>query len=498
VNPTYDLLIVGAGPIGLSTALHARRRGLRALVIDRGTVANHLLDFPTGMTFFGPRHSLELLNIPLDCDRQHASREELLSYYGRIARLAELEVHGDRCFERVDGRDGDFTAMTRTAAGQTLEYRCRKLVLATGVFGQPRRLPDILGADLPKVSYLYREPFRYLGQDVLLVGAGNSAAGAALALHHAGARVTVLDRNAAIPPVRWRWHLEDLQQLVRTGQIALIHRAALERIEDAAVWVNAAGEPRRLANDAVIVLLGYEPDVQLFDRLGIAYDPASRAPRFDVRTFETDRRGIYLAGILCAGGASDKIFVWGARHHPKAILHHITEGTPLPAVADLGVATPDHWRQFDKLDDDLDEALVLRMVPTVTGEARDDFLDVYEYATHSVDLYAETPVRAGRTADYTIGPLLGALEGWLFHRNPDGSVVYKGQRLSPGAFEILRCCDGTRRVCEIIDALAAEYDQPPDEIRGPVVRLVVSLLRAGKLTWRATPRGEPRRPSPAS
>lgn len=485
----YDLLIVGAGPIGLSTALHARQRGLRAAIVEQGTVVNHLLDFPLGMPFFTVRHSLELLGIPVDSASTHATREELLSYYARVARLAELEIHGDRRFERLDGHDGDFTAIARTRDGGTVSYRCRKLVLATGVFGTPHRLPDIPGARLPKVGYLYREPFSYVGKDVLLVGVGNSAASAALALHHAGARVTVLNRNADIPRTKWRWHLEDVQQLIQTGAIRLLHRATLERIEEHAVWVRVVELTERIANDAVIALLGYEPDTGLLERLGIAFDPASKVPRIDARTLETEVRGVYLAGIVCAGASPDKIFVWGARHHPKAIVGHICGAPPLAGVNDLGITSFDHWAQFERLTDDLDEALALRMVPVVTGELRDDLFDVYEYATRTVNLYAETRTRPELAAGATIGPVVHALDGWLLQHNDDGSVVFKGKRLSANAFEILRLCDGSRTISEIVTALAVAFDQPEDEdeVRQLVLPFVLSLLRTGKLHWRAVP-----------
>ncbi|HET9619715.1 MAG TPA: FAD-dependent oxidoreductase [Kofleriaceae bacterium] len=482
----HDILIIGAGPVGLSTALHARRRGLRAAIVDQGPVANHLLAFPIGMAFFTPRHSLELLGIPLDSPRQHATREEILSYYGRLARLAELELHAGQRFERLDGGDGDFTAIARTAGGREVHHRARKLVIATGVFGQPRRLPAIPGADHAKVTYRYREPFAYAGQRVVLVGAGNSAAGAALALHLAGARVTVLDRNPSIAPAKWRWHLEDLQQLVASGEITLLRRAGLTRIDDDTVTVDVAGEPRQLGNDAVIVQLGYAPDTALLDRVGVTVD-ATATPVIDPRTLETARRGVFLAGIVCAGTSPDRIFVWGARHHARAIVGAIAGDPPLADLADLGLTTIAHWAQFERLGDELDEALALRMVPVVTGEIADDFFDVYGYATRSANLYAQTPARVEQAGARSIGSLLGALDGWLLQRNDDGSVVYKGQRLSADAFEILRLCDGTRRIADILDALAAEYDQPADELRGPVLALLLSLLRAGKLTWRPAP-----------
>jgi thioredoxin reductase (NADPH) len=480
----FDIVIVGAGPVGLSMALHARRRGLRAVIVDKGRVANHLLEFPVGMAFFTPRYSLELQGIPLASAHLHATREEIISYYQRLARLAKLEIHGDRCFERLDGSDGAFTAITRTRDGDVVEYRCRKVVLATGVFGHPRRLPPIEGATLDKVSYLYREPYSYSDRDVLLVGAGNSSAGAALALHHAGARVTVLDRNASIPSSKWRWHLDDLQDLIRSQHIRLLHHATLERIEPKSVTVLAGGERHTFANDAVIALLGFEPDVSLLENVGIHVDPSTKMPRIDARTLATEVPGLYLAGIVCSGFAPDKIFVWGARHHPKAIIGHILGEPPLDEIADRGVNTVVHWLQFERLADELDETLALALVPVVTGDMPDDIFDVYEYASRTTNLYAEAPSGLEQKAASSIGPILDALDGWHLTRNADGSVVYKGHRLSANAFEILKRCDGTRRISEIVDELAAEYDQEAHELRAPVLKLLLSMLRTGRLTWR--------------
>lgn len=480
---TYDLVVVGAGPVGVSTAIHAQRRGLRVALLDRGPVANHLLDFPVGMPFFTPRHSLELMGIPLDSGRGHAVREELISYYQRMARLAGLELHTGVRFEDLEGAHGDFEARARRGDGATTTYRCRNLVLATGVFGQPRRLDPIPGATHAKVHYRYREPFAFAGQRVALVGAGNSSAGAALALHHAGAQVTVLDRNAAIPALKWRWHFDDLQRLIRGGAIEVVHRARLARIDDAAITVDVDGAPRTIANDAVFVQLGYHPDVGLFDRLGLAYDAASQQPQLDTHTLESSRRGVFLAGIACAGSSPDRVFVWGARHHPKAIVARIVGEAPPAGLDDLDATTIAHWAQFEKLDEPVDEALALRMVPVLTGELGDDAFDIYEHATGSTHLYADAPSAERRAP----ASLFDALDGWLVQRNADGSIVFKGQRFSADAAEILQRCDGSRRIADIVDELAEAFEQPADELRGLVLSLLLPLLRAGKLTWRAAP-----------
>jgi thioredoxin reductase (NADPH) len=477
-----DIVVVGAGPVGISVALSARRAGLSVVILDKGVVANHLLDFPTGMSFFTPRHSLELQGIPLDCGRQHALREEIISYYGRMARLAELTIHDGLEVLRVDGAKGDFVVHARARDQRTVEYRCRNVVLATGVFGKPLRLAPVPGDDLPKVSYLYRDPYQYIGKDVVLVGAGNSSAGAALALYLAGARVTVLDRNDKIPATKWRWHLDDLQQLVRSGAIRLLHNATLTAVRASTVEVSVAGRDVELPNDAVIALLGYAPDSGLLGGLGIETDPRTEMPRFDPCTLETKRPGLYLAGIVCAGRSPDKIFVWGARHHAKTILHHIQHATALPGLADLDINTVEHWAQFEKLSDSLDDELAMRLVPIVTGEIKDDYFDVYEHATGTANLYAPNPERPQMTTS-----LLLSMEGWLLQRNDDGSVVFKGQKLSEGAFEILQLCDGTRRLSDIVTAIAARYEQDASEIREMVLGPVLSWLRAGKIAWRVDP-----------
>jgi hypothetical protein len=294
----------------------------------------------------------------------------------------------------------------------------------------------------------------------------------------------VLDRNAVIPPDKWCWHLEDLRALVRREAITLHHDAVLVRVESDHAVVNVAGDDRRIANDAVIVMTGYRPDAPLLERLGIAYDAATLAPAFDPLTFESNVRGVYLVGIVCAGTSPDKVFVWGARHHPKAIVHHILEGSPLPVVRDLGVDGTEHWKQFERMPIELDEELALRLVPVATGELGDDAFDLYFHSLGGENPYFAAPKAEAAIAASGAGPLLGALDGWLFKRNDDGSAEYKGQRFSESALEILKLCDGTRRMSDIAAELAAEYEQPEAELRALVLRFVLPLLRAGKLSWR--------------
>jgi len=483
---TYDLLVIGAGPAGLATAIEGQRRGLRVVVVDRGGVANHIRGFPIGMPFYTPRSWLELAGIPLDVSRLHPTREDALSYYTRVARVTGLELRTGRELGPVTGSDGDFTVAVGDHAE---EIRTRKLVIATGVFGRPRRLAGVPGALLPKVSYGYQDPHEFFDLDVAIVGAGNSAAEAALRFFHAGARVTVLNRAAAIAETRWRWSLPDVTALEHAGAIRVMHRARLQQIEPGRVVVETPEGTVAMRNDRVVLLLGFEPDLDLLARLGIAYDPVTYAPRVDPRSLESSVPGIYLAGVVLAGWAPDRIFIHGARHHGKAIVASIT-GKPLPPIEDRGLETIAHWKQFEVLVDELDPELVLDLVPVVVGEIRDDVVDVHVYQA----------LRAGRQltdARAPFGSVIDAMEGWLFRSEPGGAGVLHGRPLSRDALDLVRRADGTRRVRDIVEQLAEEVDQPFEELRTMVVAGFLALFRTGTVTWRPS-RGEAGRALPSN
>jgi bacillithiol disulfide reductase len=472
---TYDLLVVGSGPAGLATAIEGQRQGLRVVVIDRGGLVEHIRQYPIGMAFFSPRPTLELAGIPLDVPRRHPTREDVLSYYVRVARVTGLEVRTGRALGAVTGHDGAFCVALGDGAEQV---RARKIVIATGVFGHARRMTGVPGLDLSKVSYGYQDPHAAAGLDVLIVGAGNGAAEAATRLVHAEARVTVLNRDAAFAETKWRWRLEDMASLARAGAIRVMHQARLSRIEPARVIVETPGGEVALRNSRVILLLGYEPSSELLDRLGIAYDPDTLAPRVDPISFESSVPGIHLAGVVLAGRCPDRVFIHGSRHHGKAIVARIL-GKPPPPIEDRGLDTIAHWQQFEAIEDALDAELALDLVPVVVGDHRDNLIDVHAHWAHTTGRELADPQQP-------FGSVLDAMRGWWFRSEPDGSGVLRGWRCSRDVLDLLRRADGTRRIRDIIEELAGEIEGSREEIRAMVVPVFLELLRAGTIAWRAS------------
>jgi thioredoxin reductase (NADPH) len=315
-TPQLPALIVGAGPIGLACAISAKRRGIEALVIDAGAIADSIVRYPVGMTFFTTPDRLEIGGHPLVCAGQKATREEALKYYRGVVRAEELRV---RTYVRLTGasgrRDGGAEGIVATLASRAGEesITCDRLVLATGYFDHPNRL-GIPGEDLPHVSHYADEPHVVWGQEVVIIGGKNSAVEAALLYFRAGARVTLVYRRHEFRPSVKYWLRPDLENRVRAGEIRVLLGAEAEAITASGVRVRRAdGKHEEVPADRVYALTGYHPDFSLFDRIGIVSDPASGKPALDPETLETNVPGVYLAGSAGAGRAIGEVFIENGR-----------------------------------------------------------------------------------------------------------------------------------------------------------------------------------------
>lgn len=312
-----DTLIVGAGPIGLACAVSAKRRAIDPLVIDAGAVANSIVRYPIGMTFFTTPERLEIGGYPLVCAGQKATREEALKYYRSVVRAAGLRVRTYTRLTDVRREGGLLRGAVETESGSDT-IRCKRLVLATGYFDHPNAL-DVEGESLPHVSHYFDEAHRSFGLDVVVIGGKNSAVEAALQLFRAGARVTLVYRGTEFPKSVKYWLRPDIENRITAGEIAARFGARVVRIEPRAVIVEVDGQTETLPADRVFALTGFHPDFALFRRIGIEFEGQDGRPRIDRETLETNVPGIYMAGSVTAGQRISEVFIENGRFDGEKI-----------------------------------------------------------------------------------------------------------------------------------------------------------------------------------
>lgn len=289
----HDLIVVGAGPCGLSTAVEARARDLDCLLFDRGCLCDAVTRYPARLTFFSTPDLLEIGGLPFALDHKPC-RQELLTYFRRVAAhtAVPLQLYTPVLDLRRDAGDGGFTV--RTAGGT---HRARAVCVSTGFFDNPRRL-GIPGEEAAHVSHYYTEGHPYFRRDVVVVGGRNSAVETALDLHRCGARVTLVYRGEELHPNVKYWLRPDLANRIREGAVRGLFRAALTRIAPGTVTVAAVDAPERtieVAADHVFLMTGFVPDHTLLRAAGASV--AGGLVQFDPRTQETDVSGLFVAGV---------------------------------------------------------------------------------------------------------------------------------------------------------------------------------------------------------
>lgn len=313
-----DAVIVGAGPTGLACGIELKRRGLKVKLFDKGCLTNSLYNYPTNMTFFTTPELLEIGDIPMTSIGEKPVRVEALKYYRRVADHYALDIHQ---YERVTGflgSDGDFTVYTHNRRGRPCEYVARKVILSTGYYDKPNLL-GVEGEDLSKVMHYYKEAHPYYNHDVLVIGGKNSAAIAALELLWNGARVTVVHRGASMSDSVKYWIRPNIDNRIKSGEIKAYFESSVRRIEPASVTLETPEGEVTIANDFVFAMTGYKPDTAFLARHGIVFDEESRRPRLNPDTLESERPGVYLAGVLVAGMHTNEIFIENGRFHGAQI-----------------------------------------------------------------------------------------------------------------------------------------------------------------------------------
>jgi len=329
-----DVLIVGAGPSGLATAIAAKRQGLDALVVEKGVLVNSIFNFPTHMVYFTTPELLEIGGLPLVTPYDKPTRLESLRYYRRVVDTYGIQIS---FHEQVIGiaREREIFVVTTTTvepgmapkAGSVVRRvrESRAVVLAIGYYDIPNCL-GVPGEDLPHVSHYYKEPHPYYRERVVIVGGKNSAAEAALELFRAGAHVTLVHRRATLGESIKYWVRPDIDNRIKEGSIAARFETRVVEITRRSVTVeSAAGARDEIPADAVLLLTGYRPDVDLMRRAGIHCHDETLAPDLDPETFETNVQNLFIAGGAVAGRNTGSIFIENGRFHGERIIKVLAE-----------------------------------------------------------------------------------------------------------------------------------------------------------------------------
>lgn len=317
----YDLIIIGGGPSGINLGISAAKAGLEYLIIEKGMLVNSVYHFPANMTFFSTSQKLEIGDVPFISHAEKPTRRESLEYYRRLVGHFELAV---RLYETVESmealseRDG---YRIHTDKGI---YTTAKVVVATGFYDTPRLL-EVPGEALPKVKHYYDDAHIYMGQKVLVVGAANSACDAALECWQKGAEVTMAIRGDSIYKNVKYWIKPNIENRIKEGSIRAYFQTQVTAIEADKIRLQTLDGPLEIANDWVLAMTGYQPNYALLRRLGLQIDSEHEAclPVYDEATLETNLPGVYMAGVVCAGMKTNRLFIENTRDHGDIIIRQI-------------------------------------------------------------------------------------------------------------------------------------------------------------------------------
>lgn len=327
MNDILDLLVVGAGPTGIAIGAEARRHGLNVLMVDRGPLTAAIQGYPTFMEFFTTRDRLEIVDIPFSIPDVKPTRQQALAYYRMVVEhyRIPLALYEEVVEVRREGHEGEEGFVVSTVARSApREYRARAVAFATGYFGNPRRL-GVPGEDLPWVSVRYKEPYPHFNQDVVIIGAGNTAAEAALDLWRNSVRVTLVHRGPHVKAGVKYWVKPDIENRIEEGSIKARFNTLVREFRDGEVVIEGPNGVEILPADAAYVLVGYTPEIDILRRSGIRIDPESLEPAFDPESCESNVPGLYVAGTIQAGARTDRIFIENSRDHGPIIVGHLVK-----------------------------------------------------------------------------------------------------------------------------------------------------------------------------
>lgn len=318
------MLVIGAGPCGLAVGVVAARARVPCILLDRRTVVSAIERYPLNMTFFSTPEKIEIGGVPFIASHEKPTRRDGLLYYRRVAEHFGLDARpGEEVTAVTRLPEGGFAVAVRRRH-DTITYRAGNVVFATGYYDWPNLL-GVPGESLPHVAHYFIEGHRHWHQDVVVIGAGNSAVDAALECWRAGARVTVVHLEEGWDRAVKPWVLPDITNRLKEGSIGARWRSRVVAITPSHVEIEglADGRRERLPADAVLAMTGYHANTDLLTDLGVPVDPATGVAAHDDASMMTPIPGCFLAGVIASGKDANRLFIENARDHGELIVREV-------------------------------------------------------------------------------------------------------------------------------------------------------------------------------
>ena len=316
----YDVLIIGAGPIGMACGIEATRKELSYLILEKGYLVNSIYHYPKNMTFFSTSLKIEIGDVPFVSHGPKPTRSEALEYYRRVADTWKLNIH---TYEKVEGLVAEQNLYRITSNKGS--YLARAVIIATGFYDYANLL-GVPGEELSKVKHYYEEAHPFIGKRVVVVGAANSAIDVAMETWRAGAEVTLVVRKPEISPRVKYWIKPDVENRIKEGSIKAYFNSHITAIREGEVDILSPEGPLTLANDFVLAMTGYHPDFDWLRKMGLEiHEDETMMPYANAETFETNLPRVYIAGTVCGGMKTSTWFIENSIEHAKVVMEDIVK-----------------------------------------------------------------------------------------------------------------------------------------------------------------------------
>jgi len=314
----YTIIIIGGGPIGLACAIEAKKAGLDYLILEKGCLVNSLYNYPVNMTFFSTSERLEIGGVPFVSNNPKPTRPEALEYYRRVTLSYHINFH---LFEEVaDIKKENEKFTIKTSRGK---YSCNQIIIATGFYDIPYLL-NVPGENLPKVTHYYKDPHLYAFQKVMVAGANNSAVDAALETWRKGAEVTMVIRGNQVGERVKYWVRPDIVNRITEGSIKTYFNSTIKEIREKEVEISTPEGFVTIENDWVLAMTGYQPNLSFLKKIGIHLtDDEIMKPSYDEGSYETNVKNVFIAGVICGGMNTHRLFIENSREHAEKIIRKI-------------------------------------------------------------------------------------------------------------------------------------------------------------------------------